>query len=472
MPGQVTPQPGEAGASASEPDAPDGVQTSTETAADLGIDSPSVPAAMGAPTPQDTAPVLPPAQRFLSDLCAAGVETNGWGPIERDLSNGEAELADGGPIAIGGAVYSKGLGIHAPSRVAFALSGACSRFSAVVGVDDEMKSAGSVIFRVAGDGVVLAETGALGGADAGEPIDIDVTGVRELVLEVDAGDGNGSDHADWADARVTCTAELPACTAPRPALAVEPGYELVWSDEFDVEGPPDPASWSFESGFVRNEEDQWYQPDNAAVRAGFLIIEGRRERVPNPRYQAGSGDWKTNRELSEYTSASLNTRGKQSFRFGRFELRARFPAYAGLWPAWWMLGNDGEWPSNGEIDILEFYQGSLHANFVVGTTTRWVGNWDAVATSLSALGDADWDARFHVYRMDWTETRIVLSVDGRELNALELDELRNPDGQSPFLNPAYTLINLAIGGQAAGDASAVPFPVRYEIDYVRAFAAR
>jgi beta-glucanase (GH16 family) len=255
----------------------------------------------------------------------------------------------------------------------------------------------------------------------------------------------------------------------RPGAPQYGGHELVWQDEFDVEGAPDPANWSFETGFVRNEEAQWYQPQNASVRSGFLIIEGRRERVPNPNYRAGSGDWKTSRQFAEYTSASLHSRGKQSFRFGRLELRARFPAYTGLWPAWWMLGNDGEWPSNGEVDILEFYGGALHANFVVGTNTRWQGNWDAVATPLSALGDADWDVRFHLYRMDWDDQRIVLSVDGQELNTLALAELRNPDGRSPFLDPAYTLLNLAIGGMAGGDPSNVPFPVRYEVDFVRVY---
>jgi hypothetical protein len=72
---------------------------------------------------------------------------------------------------------------------------------------------------------------------------------------------------------------------------------------------------------------------------------------------------------------------------------------------------------------------------------------------------------------DWSDTRILLYVDGRELDALELADLRNLDGQSPFLNPAYTLLNLAIGGQAGGDPALVPFPVRYEIDYVRVYRA-
>lgn len=419
-----------------------------------------------APPPAGTA-----TSSFLSDLCPAAGAQNGWGPVERDQSNGEDAAADGGPLTIADVIYGKGLGTHAPSDVAFAIGGRCSRFAAVVGIDDEMKGAGSARFQVFGDGLLLAETELIGGADAAQALDVDVAGVSELRLVVDPGEGNGSDHADWADATLLCSGSFEPCSAERPAPPEYPGFRLIWADEFDVEGPPNPDNWSFENGFVRNEEAQWYQPDNASVRSGFLVIEGRREAKPNPNYRAGSGDWKTNRERAEFTSSSLHTRGKQSFRFGRLEMRGRFPAIAGLWPAWWTLGNDGEWPWNGEVDILEYYGGALHANFVVGTDTRWVGNWDAVATPLAELGDADWDARFHVYRMDWTEQSISLSVDGRELNRMNIADLRNPDGQSPFLGPAYTLLNLAIGGQAGGDPAAVPLRARYEVDYVRVYQA-
>jgi beta-glucanase (GH16 family) len=446
-----------AGMNAAAPAALGSEQGSTSGSSEV---APELPLSMQAPGVEAT--------RFVSDACALDGAKNGWGPIERDFSNGEEQVADGGPISLANVVYGKGLGMHAPSEVSFALSGGCRRFSAFVGVDDEMKAAGSVGFQVWGDGVLLTETGVLTGADAAQALDVDVSGVQTLRLVVLAGDGSGSDHADWADARLLCSGELPACPAPLASVPPVAGYDLVWADEFDVDGPPSADNWSFENGFVRNEEEQWYQPENAQVRAGFLIIEGRRERRPNPNYRAGSADWKTNRQFADYTSASLHSRAKQSFRFGRLEMRGRFPAYAGLWPAWWTLGNNGEWPWNGEVDILEFYQGSLHANFVVGTDTQWEGNWNARATALSALGDADWDAQFHIYRMDWDATRITLSVDGQALNALNLSDLRNPDGQSPFLNPAYMLLNLAIGG-AAGNAAAVPFPTRYEIDYVRVF---
>ena len=110
------------------------------------------------------------------------------------------------------------------------------------------------------------------------------------------------------------------------------GYQLVWSDEFKTDGPPNPQNWTFEHGFCRNHEAQWYQPENAFCQDGKLIIEGRRERKPNPAYQPGGTDWK-NREFTEYTSASLLTKGRHSWLYGRFEVRAKISAKAGLWPA-------------------------------------------------------------------------------------------------------------------------------------------
>ena len=78
-----------------------------------------------------------------------------------------------------------------------------------------------------------------------------------------------------------------------------PGYALVWSDEFDRDGVPDPKNWDYEHGFVRNRELQWYTPENARVSQGFLVIEARRERVPNPQFEAGSNDWRRNREFAD-----------------------------------------------------------------------------------------------------------------------------------------------------------------------------
>jgi beta-glucanase (GH16 family) len=251
------------------------------------------------------------------------------------------------------------------------------------------------------------------------------------------------------------------------AIDVPPGYKLVWHDEFDVDGAPNPANWKFEKGFVRNEEAQWYQPNNASVQGGLLVIEARKERVTNPNY-TGKGDWKTTRQYAEYTSSSLNTSGLQSWQYGRFEMRGRIPTKAGMWPAWWTLGVSGEWPSNGEVDIMEFYQGKVLANVACGTSTRYSAKWDSVTKALSTF-PADWPSQFHVWRMDWDDQQIVLYLDGQEMNTSTLQSMLNADGTSPFKQKEYMLLNVAIGGMNGGDPSGTTFPQRFEVDYVRVF---
>jgi alpha-galactosidase len=153
-----------------------------------------------------TVKVPPPAgTSYLSDLPWTSA-TNGWGPVERDTSNGEAAAGDGNPITIGGTVYAKGLGVNAPSTIAYYLGGSCSELTATVGVDDEKDGKGTVEFEVVADGKQIADSGVLKNSDGPKPLAADVTGVQDVQLVVtDGGDGNDSDHADWANAQVTCS---------------------------------------------------------------------------------------------------------------------------------------------------------------------------------------------------------------------------------------------------------------------------
>jgi glucose/arabinose dehydrogenase len=141
---------------------------------------------------------------FLSDLPVANdPPPNGWGPIERDTSNGGAAAGDGNPMAVQRVGYVKGLGVHAPSDVRYNLGGSFERFIADVGVDDETGANGSVVFRVFGDGIVIYESPVLTGNSASRHVNVSVAGVDELRLVVaDGGDGVGSDHANWANARL------------------------------------------------------------------------------------------------------------------------------------------------------------------------------------------------------------------------------------------------------------------------------
>src|SRR4029453_14130230 len=249
-----------------------------------------------------------------------------------------------------------------------------------------------------------------------------------------------------------------------------PGYELVWADEFDRDGDPDAKNWTYERGFVRNRELQWYRPENARVGGGLLTIEARRERVPNPRFQSGAGDWR-NREFAEYSSASLMTKGLHQWRYGRFEMRGRIDTRPGLWPAFWTLGITGPWPHGGEIDIMGSHRGTRLANVAWGGAKPFQPIWADTRKPLESFNDPKWSAAFHVWRMDWDERAIVLSVDGTQLNEGELGGNANQDGsgRNPFHEPHYLLLNLAVGGSSGVDPSATTFPAKFEVDFVRVY---
>ncbi|MES1221375.1 MAG: glycoside hydrolase family 16 protein [Bacteroidota bacterium] len=248
-------------------------------------------------------------------------------------------------------------------------------------------------------------------------------------------------------------------------------YQLVWSDEFDnKDGVPDSTKWNYEKGFVRNQELQWYQPANTHCESGALIIEARREQQPNPLYVKGSKDWRKKDSLIHYTSSCLLTRGKQSWTYGRFEMRARIDISPGMWPAWWTLGVAKQWPANGEIDIMEYYRDKLLANILcLGKENKQ--EWHTTTRSVAAMGGTEWSAAFHIWKMDWNESFVALYVDDSLLNKVAVDSLVNKDGSSfnPFKQPHYMLLNLAIGGQNGGDPTNTSFPRRFEIDYVRVY---
>lgn len=147
---------------------------------------------------------LPPGSVWASDLPFVSTQ-NGWGPVERDMSNGEQAAGDGRTLSIGGVTYEKGIGAHAPSSVVIDLGGRCTSFRADVGVDDEMGANGSVAFEVWVDGERRAASGVLTGAAGAERVSADVTGGTRLELRVtDGGNGIGADHGDWAAARLAC----------------------------------------------------------------------------------------------------------------------------------------------------------------------------------------------------------------------------------------------------------------------------
>ena len=248
-------------------------------------------------------------------------------------------------------------------------------------------------------------------------------------------------------------------------------WKLVWADEFNTDGKPDPVNWKGEQGFVRNHEQQWYQDANAYCKDGKLIIEAKREKVKNPKYVANSSNWKENREYAEYTSASIITAKKQSWQYGRFEMKAKIDTRPGMWPAFWTLGNEGQWPENGEIDIMEYYRGDLLANAVWGSMQQYKGIWSTTKKPITEFNDPEWSNKFHIWRMDWDEKSIKLYVDDLLLNSIDLEKTYNAKDpkKNPFRQPHYMLLGMAIGGDNGGDPSKTDFPAKYEIDYVRVY---
>lgn len=266
---------------------------------------------------------------------------------------------------------------------------------------------------------------------------------------------------------------------PAAAQTADDGYRLVWADEFDYEGTPKADNWNFEHGFVRNNEAQWYQAENATVRDGALVITGKREHKANPTYNPEGKHWGQKRENIEYTSACLITEGKHEFLYGRFEIRARIPATRGSWPAIWFKGANGlPWPQRGEIDLLEFYpqgkEAQIHANACWGGKNGG-STWDSQAIPFAHWTQKDslWATQFHVWRMDWEEDYIRLYLDDELLNEIDITKTINAQGHpgagtNPFHTPAFLLLNLAMGS-TGGPIDEQALPMRYEVDYVRVY---
>jgi glucose/arabinose dehydrogenase len=194
-----------------------------------------------------TAGAAPPptGSTYLSDLAWTSM-TNGWGPVELDRSNGEQATGDGRTITLNGTTYTKGLGAHALSDVRYALSGSCSRFTAQVGVDDEVGANGSVTFEVYTGTTRVYDSGPMTGVTAARAVDVSIAGATALRLVVtDGGDGNGFDHADWAVAQIECSSGQdttpPNVTATTPAAGAT-GVAVTVSPTATFSEAMDPAS--------------------------------------------------------------------------------------------------------------------------------------------------------------------------------------------------------------------------------------
>jgi beta-glucanase (GH16 family) len=237
------------------------------------------------------------------------------------------------------------------------------------------------------------------------------------------------------------------------------GYNLVWNDEFNVDGKLDNSKWDYDIGGNGwgNNELQYYTSDSVNVRAynGKLEIEAH---------------YYPNSEIN-YTSARIVTKDKGDWKYGRVEVKAKLPAGIGTWPAIWMLPTDweyGGWPSSGEIDIMEHVgydlnviHGSVHTesyNHKIGTQ---VSEQLTIPTATS---------NFHIYMIEWFEDRIDFYIDDNKYFTFQNENKTYKEW--PFDKKFHLLMNIAIGGDWGGvqGVNNSIFPVKMEIDYVRVYA--
>lgn len=261
--------------------------------------------------------------------------------------------------------------------------------------------------------------------------------------------------------------------AEPPPPAARAGWKLIWSDEFDKPGKPDPKKWVYEyQGFLRNKEMQWYTSDekNAYVKDGCLHLVALAEDKPNPWYKEGSKNWKFNRKKIEITSAGLITSKTFTFLYGRAEMRAKLPAGQGVWPAFWTIGTDnryGDWPAKGEIDIFEFWK-NKEGKYVLQSAIHWKDKNGKYRQSNKKITDRKFTEGFHTFALEWDPEKLVFFFDEEPFFTFRTEQCSNGDFNA-FRAPHFLLLNLAIGGTLGGKVDKSILPATYLIDYVRVY---
>jgi beta-glucanase (GH16 family) len=227
---------------------------------------------------------------------------------------------------------------------------------------------------------------------------------------------------------------------------------------------PDSNKWTFDTEYNQrgwwNGELQYYSQnrrENAEVVNGKLVITARRERLTT------ASDYGN----QNYTSARLMTRGKASWTYGRFEIRAKLPCALGTWPAIWMLGTGGVWPNDGEIDIMEQKGFSAaEKRQVLGTVHTLDNNAGNSLGDYQSLPNSCTD--FNTYQMQWDANKVVIGVNGIDYFTYN-NPLNGNRSQWPFDRPQYLLLNVAVGGALGGAVDNANLPASMEVDYVRVY---
>ena len=261
---------------------------------------------------------------------------------------------------------------------------------------------------------------------------------------------------------------LMLCAVPAVAAAqTQPtNWHLTWSDEFNGPNgsPPDPKKWNIVTGgkgFGNNElETYTARLANVEQKDGNLVITAQKEDLTGP-----------DGVSRHYTSARLNTRNHFAQRYGRFEARIQLPVGKGIWPAFWLLGDDHEtnhWPNCGEIDILE----TIGAPDTMYSTIHGPGYSGSKGPSTKYVlpTGQQVDNAFHLYEVEWSPDNIKFFLDDQLIVERTPDDLP-PGTKWVYDHPFYVLLNFAVGGNWPGDPDdTTKFPQQMLVDYVRVYS--
>lgn len=264
-------------------------------------------------------------------------------------------------------------------------------------------------------------------------------------------------HAAFAASALAMGAQSPVARTP---LQLPADYRLVWADEFETAGLPDPAKWAYDTERNKagwhNQELQYYsgpRRENAVVKGGRLIIRARKEALSR------ASDWGGQR----YTSSRLITRGKRDWTYGFFEIRAKLPCGKGTWPAIWTLNTAGVWPAGGELDIMEHV--GREPGRVFSSVHTAAGHGANPAGGARPVPDAC--TAFHDYQMHWTADWVRFGIDG--VMHFEYRNPRSGPDRWPFDAPQFLILNIAVGGDHGGAVDDTVFPVSMEVEHVRVY---
>jgi len=226
-------------------------------------------------------------------------------------------------------------------------------------------------------------------------------------------------------------------------------------------------NWNFEKGFVRNEELQYYTDKNVDFSNG-LKIYGKKGNIKNDKYDSTSNDWRKNREYSEFSSSSINTKGKFEYKYGVLEVKAKIPTANGSWPAIWLLGSEEKYPFCDEVDVMEYYlcddTPSILANFMWSHSGEY--NWSSKYISIDYFKniDSNWENKFHIWKLDWNEEYMKIYIDDELINEINIKNIKG----NKFKKKYYILLNLAIGRKGLKPKTS-DLPLVYEIEYIKVY---